>query len=1047
MGRLGAAAITLSLLGGLACEEDSGAVDVLGDLRGPGTLDLGDLPQGLTLERTVELRNIGSGGLTLTSGEVLESATGQQISITQNPAGTRLDPGQALLVPVQIQMLATQEEPVDALLRFTADAGGLDQTETVVLRSRGADRTLLVRPQPLDFGSVRVGTRVRRTVEVVNLLSQPVDLLVPFASGEARFEEGDRLFDLLNDVAASRGGSVLPEGVRLQPAEAFELEFEYAPAANSTGERDRGRLQIRSCPQDFCLNEIDLQGRGVRSGLSCDPAEVGFGALRPGRFESTFVRCTNVSNVDIEVLNWELAEASDEEFSIEPFSGAGVVYRPGDTFEFEVSFSPTPDRLGEALFGRIDVSARTPEDVAPTIRVEIPVEGSPGGPVAVLVPNPIPMGEVAVGQLGRAPLTLSNAGFADLDIQGVRFEGGDAEAMSLNLTPQLLSEQRSLDLVLSFEPTVAGPIEATLILETNDPLQPELRVDIVGTALGLDLDACAIQSLPPQVEFGLVPVGATTERTFAIRNVGTGACILREFSLSASTEVFDYVRAPFPSAVVDVGGTEFVSVRFSPVAEREYNSAAEFKVSRTQPDSEIPLAGSGGLGRVLVSPTELDYGNVRLGCVAPEREVQLRNISGQQIGVRVFELAGDPEFEFGLLPPGLPPQPGQVRPMEPGQFFEIPIQYRPTEEGEHFAVLRVEVDGQNGSNTVQIRGRSSDRNQVVQTFSQSENPKVDLLWVIDNSFSMEQEIDFLRATADDIFQALVDAGVDYQTSVISTDFIGSQTSPCGFVGSSPQGEWRRGSCGFFSDGDEREQRNEWRIVDRFSVPTPADVFRRVTDLPFPGPNIERGLQSMVSALTPPQVLGWNRDFIRPDADLAVIILSDEEDQSPGTVDSYISALQALKPGNDTSFRLSAVVPPDTFRCITGQPLEECPSDFLVRIQNNYRQAALLTNGVALSSALDPTASDEEQRAQYADIIFDATFASISLRSLFPLRDTPAPGSLLVLVDGVPQPPETPGGVNWIYDGAANRIQFTDRGLPSPGTRIEVRYDALCITEE
>jgi len=1028
-----------------ACEEDVGSAGVSGDLRGPGLVDFGDLPQGLTLERTIELTNLGSGGLTLTGGEVVTTAPGQRLEL-ESPAGNRLDPGQRFQVPLTVQMLAAQPEPVDALLRFTAESGDLEQTVEVVVRSRGADRTLLIRPQPVDFGTVRIETRARRTVEVVNLLSQPVDLLVPFASDEAQFEEGDRLFDLLNPVASNRQGSLLPEGQLLQPAESFELEFEYRPAASATGQRDDGLLQIRSCPDDFCLNVIELRGRGVRSGLACEPSEVSFGALRPGRFETTFVRCTNVSNVDIEVLNWELAEASDPEFQIEPFNGEGTVYRPGETFEFELSFAPTPDRLGQALFGRVDITGRTPEDVAPTIRVEIPVEGSPGGPVVVATPNPVPMGDVAVGQLGQASLTLSNAGFADLEIEEIRFEGEDADAMRTDLNPQVISQQQSLDLVLDFEPTEPGELDARLVVVSNDPLTPELSVPILGRALALDVEQCVVEFLPPELDFGLVPVGATTQRDFGVRNEGTGPCILREFTLSNAGGVYAYERAPSPSALIDPGQTQFVSVRFAPVAEREYTASAELEVSSESRNASVGLSGAGGLGRVLVSPTEIDFGNVRLGCKAPSRLLQLRNISGQEIGVTTFELTGDDEFAFGTLPPGLPPPPGQVRPLNPGQFLEIPIRYFPTGPGEHFAVLRVEVDGQNGRNTVQIRGRSSDQNTVVQSFSQSDNPKVDLLWVVDNSFSMQQEIDFLRATADEILQALADAGIDYQTAVVSTDMVGAMTSPCGFVGPSPQGDWLRGSCGFFSDGDDREQRNEWRTVDELSVPTPADVFRRITDLPFPGPNVERGLLAMVSALTPPQSLGWNRGFIRPDADLAVIVLSDEEDQSPGTIDSYIAAMQALKPGTDTNFRLSAVVPPDAFRCITGESLEECPPDALARIENNYRQAALLTNGVALSSALDNDATTEEQQAQYAEILFDATFASVSLRSLFPLRDTPAPGSILVLVDGVPLPADAPGGTNWVYDGGGNRIQFTDRGLPSPGASIEIRYDALCVTE-
>lgn len=104
-------------------------------------------------------------------------------------------------------------------------------------------------------------------------------------------------------------------------------------------------------------------------------------------------------------------------------------------------------------------------------------------PLLELDSEEVDFGDVEVGQLGTVDLPLHNAG--DLAVEGTaRIEGSDA----FTVYPDTFTALPGGDdgLVVSFSPTSTGPIEAFLILESNDPSQPQ--VTIVLSANGAEED-------------------------------------------------------------------------------------------------------------------------------------------------------------------------------------------------------------------------------------------------------------------------------------------------------------------------------------------------------------------------------------------------------------------------------------------------------------------------------------------------------------------------------------------------------------------------------
>lgn len=1025
---------------GLAgCEDNGDAIGVVGTLRGPELVDYGDIPLGFQSTRVVELVNLGTGPITLVSSEIVAQDPGHRIELLTSVEDELLQPTVPLEVRVELRTVEADDEPRESTIRFTARVGADASRELEVrLRARGVDRGLFARPNPVDFGNVRIGSTVTRTVEVINLLSQPVDVFSAFSGTNAQLDDGDAFYAVTTPVDPRRNGSLLREGELLQPGERTLVEIEYRPQAVSVDEVNRGAWTLRSCEDSLCETTIELRGRGVRNLLACEPESVDFGTVQPARVAEAFVRCSNAANVDLDVEGWELADFSAIEFGVEDPVDFPRRLRPGDSFEIAVSFTGATQELGLLSQGSIDIFARTASDRAAS-NTEVPLRGTSGGP-QIQVARAVDFGAVIAGRQGNASLAIANTGFADLVFERFEIVGADADAFSVvGDAPQRITQQDERVVPLRFTSDAAGGYEAVLVIETNDPLTPVVEVALGGVAR--DYGDCAYVLTPELVAFGIIPAQGQAERQVVFDNVGTETCIVRELRIENDTdEVFRLAEGP-PSVEVAPGGRYIASVVFQPRAEEESRAELAMQVSRQQ--DRVDLEGSGGLGDLLATPTLVDFGNIRLGCEARSQTVNITNVGSTRAGISQFELrSAEAEGVFSLrrLPGGLPPNPGSTRPIDAGQTLTFVVDFVPERAGPAVADLLIRLSGRPETYAIPIRGEASDEPTRVDRYAQSDINRVDVLWVLDNSNSMNFVLGLVEQAAETIFDVLDDADIDYQAALVTTDTVGPPEAPCSPFESVPSDGWLRGSCGFFSDGDDIVQRADWKIIDELTRPSPVRAFKGLLDVPRGGSAIESGLDAARLALTPPRITGWNRDFLRADADLAVIIISNEDDQGIRSVPFYTQLVSALKGFGGRRATINAIVPPVV--CIPGS---EQQGRCIPIGSQRYAEAALRTGGIVENIGVDQDADPEEQAAQFADKLFNVVFSSTSLRALFPLTEVPAPGTLEVRIDGGPVDPVAPaGGVNWTYEPIGNRVRFTDRGRPPPGSEVEIEYQTFCF---
>jgi hypothetical protein len=149
---------------------------------------------------------------------------------------------------------------------------------------------------------------------------------------------------------------------------------------------------------------------------------------------------------------------------------------------------------------------------------------------------------------------------------------------------------------------------------------------------------------------------------------------------------------------------------------------------------------------------------------------------------------------------------------------------------------------------------------------------IDVLFVIDNSGSMGQEQENLIANFPSFIGVLDQSGLDYRVAVTTTgrDYEYTMSTPLGNIPQSIDG------------GDNGTMLKKGTMTKRWIEKADPDVsatFSTLANVGTSGPSDEMPLSAMRDAFEERMADGTNQGFHRPDALLAIVFLTDEEDCS------------------------------------------------------------------------------------------------------------------------------------------------------------------------
>lgn len=279
------------------------------------------------------------------------------------------------------------------------------------------------------------------------------------------------------------------------------------------------------------------------------------------------------------------------------------------------------------------------------------------------------------------------------------------------------------------------------------------------------------------------------------------------------------------------------------------------------------------------------------------------------------------------------------------------------------------------------------------------NNKADILWIIDNSSSMQQHQMRLREQIPQLVAQLNQSNVDYHIAVITTDMRSS------------------GSGGRFIGSPTVITRTTNQIEELLSQRIVAGET---------GSNLERGIQSMLTVLSPNYLSYEGRGFFRDGAMLSINVLSDEDDFSGYATQDVVNYLNQLKPsgagtGQGWLFNFIGVT----------------QNSSLCTTYNDYAGVGLkYMELVAISGGINSSICT----VNLAQAVSNIQVKLIQILRDYYLPQEPNVNTIVVKIDGNTITQNDQNG--WSYIADKKIIRFNGTAVPGPYSSVVVDYTPI-----
>jgi len=902
-------------------------------------------------------------------------------------------------------------------------------------------------PLNLTFGSsaIGIGMSATRTVKLISDGTKAVSVPSMKLEGDADFTLTPNPPDFM--------------GVTIDPSKDAAFEVTFAPVAGGPRSATLTFPDITDPKNVPLYVNITAQGDGpalcfcVGSATeNCKPVpKADFGMVNVGGTGSKFVRLASCGTQPLTLVSVTAATAGGTDaFFVSNVPAPNTTIMPGAT-AIDLPLTFTPPAIGP-FTGKLSIKTGNESPF-----VSLLGEGVEGGCKLQAATTTLDFGQVAKLTTGTRDLAISNTGRENCTFPSAPTitAGADVQFGVVSYPQSDLLPGRTAKITLTYTPQ-----------DLNVPDEGEVTIPYAGASGGSPntlvvklkgapsaSPVCKLEVLPGGVtatsralNFGQVRLNTTKVLPITFRNAGSSTCTLGtgKFVVTfagmfgmVSSAGFKIVNQPASSLAP--GATTTLDVSFTPLTEGDYGSPfggigfgsgpsplglnivinTSDQVTYNGNDCNQLMAGGAGCiawgitgkgakSDLQVLPPDINFGLVTVGCQSPQESITLYNVGSAPIQIKSLHvdpapMAGQPTI-FTVVAPGTPFTLGA------GQQQKINVRYRPPDAQQHTATLYIESDATNVSMgnpyiTVSLRGQGTTESHQTDTFTQNNQPKTDVLFVVDNSGSMSEEQGHLASNAQTFISVAAQQNTDYHIAVVTTDMDDKNQSGK-FVGSP-------------------------KIITPSTMNPGSTLANTVGKLGTNGSGDENPLEAMYSALSDPLINDpmWNGGFLRQDAKLAVIVVSDEDDSSSGTVDFYTDFLLNIKgPHNGSLVSLSGIVgdPPPAQNNMGSSGCSSSDGDAVtgarvIEVQNR-------TGGKFRSICSN----------NWGQIAQDLGLSAFGARSSFQLTRAAIESTIVVTVDNM-----TVSNTSWTYDPASNSVSFNTNAIPAAGAKIVIDYDTIC----
>jgi len=1075
--------LVLSLVLAFGCGGDGGNAFKLGKSStievNPDPISFGSVAINTEIAQIVTIENFWESTHNLTIDSVyLSNTTSSDFSITQ-PALTVLAPGESTEMEVIYRPTDSKYDAGELVINFNSATGA---PKIVPISSIQQSGQIVATPSPISFGSVGTNDTKTIAVRLQNIGSDSLNIgstLLAYTSDPTFSVQG--IYDVTNDTCDGlANGTERSYPFIMGPSEAYCVDVLYSPVG---GGAHNGLLQVYppptpESPNPYALGEFPVNGTQIGPEITIMPSiNMDFGAVEIGAEKTLTFDIQNDGNQDLvvgKVIKGAAQANTFEAVNIDTAVATNTVVSPGvaNALTVSVTFKPTQGYpVTFTAIGTIEVYSNDGDEGIATVNVF----GKVAAPQLQVTPaDMVDFGVVALNAPSDRTLTFTNLGTVAMNISSLAISqnspANEFEIVNAAGLPGDIAPAGAATVQLRFT-NKGGPendiVWGTLSFQSDDPSGP---TEVSLKATRANVAQCKVILNPVSLNYGTVPYGYEKTMSLNIVNVGSAPC-----SWSHAT-VHDGAAGPFggmggctagpvsnsnsfaiveqPPAVKDLikpGMSWPLEIKFVPQGNMFSGTFDDFAglvqvhlldfstgspVEITSPEAAAGqqatcnLQGKSGIANIAAIPGEVDFGVTTVGCHSQTTTIKIYNTGDAPLSLCNIKLEGcTPEVKLKNVPP-IPQCTGNGGGinLSMGNPVEVDVVYAPQDLSKDGCALLIESnDLDTPALTVPLSGQGTYDDFQVDEFTQLSGQMVDVLFVVDNSGSMGDEQNSLAANFQNfITSATSQWQTDYHLGVITTDM--------------DEGNALKGQL----MGDPRY----------VTLADPVSKFSSNVKVGANGSGTERGLAAMHAALSLPltgkpdpavpcqsdadcsapakcvleqgtkQCGGYNMGFVREDATLEVVFVSDEDDASSAALSFYIDFLKTIKGfANDNLMHAHSIV---------GDPGQGCDgSGGSADSGDRYFEVSKQTGG-KYHSICD---------SNWAYKLEDIGNVAFGLKVQFFLSRPAVPDTIAVMVDGVPC------AAGWSYQADSNSVIFDENGgcMPIENQKISISYEVICYS--
>lgn len=374
-------------------------------------------------------------------------------------------------------------------------------------------------PEAFIFPRMVVGSREERQVQLIN----DGDGVLKLAHLDGQFQGVAEDYSLYYYVSADgtdagagsqpaqligidAGRSVFPRVVDVPPHAALTFVLEYVPTT-TTGAS--GSITFETTDPNNRNVTIPVRGDDGGAEINLSPRTIDYGRVGAGAERVEIVEVSNIGNATLLIEDILVNGSPDFSTRIndqpladnpgllaDPDGDGAPGLSPGTGFRLQAVYAPQVDGPDAGEIVVYSTDARRPQE-----SVQLLANGA--SPCIRVNPDTLEFPSALTGQTTRRPVSIESCGGQPLEVTAVYLADGSSPVYAVDndalpalpfQIPAFVMDEAppTQQVVVAFSPEDTAAYGGTLIIESNDPLNPRIEVPIVGRGTLNDCPVAAV---------------------------------------------------------------------------------------------------------------------------------------------------------------------------------------------------------------------------------------------------------------------------------------------------------------------------------------------------------------------------------------------------------------------------------------------------------------------------------------------------------------------------------------------------------------------------